>query len=329
MTPNVSIIIPIYNAEAYVEACISSIQAQSFQDFEIILVNDGSTDRSGAICKDLSEQDSRIRYFEKPNGGQASARNLGLDNANGKYITFVDSDDALLDTETYSTAIRYLEEHKDIDIVQFPYYKINKGGEKLLSSYGGNTDIVFKSRKEFFENVEVVTDYCHEERMLSSGQWDKVFRREIFDGLRYNEGHVFEDTLLSCNIFERAKAIALIGEGAYGYYVRENSTTTSIRSLKTYKDQLNSQIYILKYLIGNNGNKQKCEKTTRSLLKFCVSIYASTSLTADLATQVNLLQSVSQRYIKWIYRMSIKLNALQFVLRMQALLHRFKKTISI
>ena len=96
MEPQISVIVPVYNTEQYLPRCIDSILGQSFADFELLLVNDGSTDRSGAVCNAYAEKDSRIRVFHKENGGVSSARNMGLDNARGEWITFVDSDDELL-----------------------------------------------------------------------------------------------------------------------------------------------------------------------------------------------------------------------------------------
>ena len=93
--PIISIIIPIYNAEKYLSTCIESILSQGFEDFELLLINDGSKDNSLSICNDYAQRDSRIKVFDKPNGGVSSARNLGLDNATGEYVMFVDADDRL------------------------------------------------------------------------------------------------------------------------------------------------------------------------------------------------------------------------------------------
>ena len=91
--PKVSIIVPVYNTKDYLHRCVDSILAQTFTDFELLLIDDGSTDSSGIICDNYSQIDSRVRVFHKKNGGVSSARNIGLDNANGEWITFVDSDD--------------------------------------------------------------------------------------------------------------------------------------------------------------------------------------------------------------------------------------------
>ena len=92
-TPIISVIVPVYNVEQYLPRCIDSILAQTFTDFELLLIDDGSKDKSGAICDAYARKDPRIRVFHKPNGGVSSARNMGLDNAKGEWIAFVDSDD--------------------------------------------------------------------------------------------------------------------------------------------------------------------------------------------------------------------------------------------
>ena len=91
--PKISVIVPVYNTEKYLHRCVDSILAQTFTDFELLLIDDGSTDSSGAICDEYAQKDSRVRVFHKENGGASSARNLGLDNATGEWITFCDSDD--------------------------------------------------------------------------------------------------------------------------------------------------------------------------------------------------------------------------------------------
>ena len=93
MTPKISVIVPVYNTEKYLRRCIDSVLAQTYQDFELLLIDDGSKDSSGAICDEYAAKDARVRVFHKENGGVSSARNLGLDNARGEWVTFVDSDD--------------------------------------------------------------------------------------------------------------------------------------------------------------------------------------------------------------------------------------------
>ena len=114
-----SVIIPVYKAEKYLNRCMESILMQKVDDMEIILVNDGSPDRSGELCDKWALKDSRIHVIHKENGGAGSARNMALDIAQGNYVTFIDSDDAIAEN-TFLPIINYLGEHQDIDILEYP-----------------------------------------------------------------------------------------------------------------------------------------------------------------------------------------------------------------
>ena len=114
-----SVIIPVYKAEKYLNRCMESILMQKVDDMEIILVNDGSPDRSGELCDEWALKDGRIRVIHKENGGAGSARNMALDKAQGNYVTFIDSDDAIAEN-TFLPIINYLAEHQDIDILEYP-----------------------------------------------------------------------------------------------------------------------------------------------------------------------------------------------------------------
>ena len=121
--PKISIIVPVYNVEQYLPRCIDSILNQSFADFELLLIDDGSKDKSGTICDEYAAKDSRIRLFHKENGGVSSARNVGLDNARGEWLAFIDGDDEI--TEGYFD-IR--QEHEGVDVIIKPYCTVNTEG---------------------------------------------------------------------------------------------------------------------------------------------------------------------------------------------------------
>ena len=123
--PKISVIVPVYNTEKYLRRCIDSVLAQTYQDFELLLIDDGSKDSSGAICDEYAEKDTRVRVFHKENGGVSSARNLGLDNAKGEWVTFIDSDDYFLPkglTVLYSTA---MQRRTNVSVANF-YVEKNK-----------------------------------------------------------------------------------------------------------------------------------------------------------------------------------------------------------
>ena len=130
--PVVSVIVPVYNVEPYLAQCINSILSQSFEDFEVLLVDDGSKDKSGGICDEYAARDSRIRVFHKENGGLSSARNFGLNRANGKYVMFIDSDDFFLENNAFSRLVRYADE-RELDILRFDYTAVNDRGDILYA----------------------------------------------------------------------------------------------------------------------------------------------------------------------------------------------------
>lgn len=137
--PKISIIVPVYKAEKYLRRCVDSILAQTFTDFELLLIDDGSPDSSGEICDQYAASDPRVRVFHKPNGGVSSARNLGIDISNGEYLTFVDADD-LIDKETLSISISEMT-RDNIDLLQVSF---SRDIEKLGKNSTSNSSVLDK-----------------------------------------------------------------------------------------------------------------------------------------------------------------------------------------
>lgn len=191
--PKYSVIIPVYNCIPYLELCIDSILAQSIRDFELLLVDDGSTDGSGELCDRLSLRDPRIRVFHKPNGGAASARNMGIENAAGEYLLFIDSDDTiepdtlvLVDKETANGA------ELVIFGMAFDYYRGNmlEKTEKLCCAYSGRCTVA--------ELAEEFSDFFDDNALSSS--CNKVFLHApiLQNRLRFPEGITLYEDLDFC-----------------------------------------------------------------------------------------------------------------------------------
>ena len=125
MNPLLSIVTPVYNVESFLDRSVQSILSQSYRDIELILIDDGSTDGSSSLCDELAKKDSRVKVIHKENGGVSTARNVGLEIASGEYLTFVDPDDFLA-PDTYLANMEYLISHKDVDILQYPYWVQNR-----------------------------------------------------------------------------------------------------------------------------------------------------------------------------------------------------------
>lgn len=233
--PRLSIIVPIYNVEKYLSRCIESILNQTFKDFELILVNDGSTDNCKEICEKYKRMDSRIIVANKKNGGLSSARNLGIDISKGDYIGFVDSDD-FIDVHMYEILLNTINSY-DSDIVICDYYKVNeydiKKYEKMKSN---NKDI----KIENINNIDAI------ERIITRDikivvAWNKIYKRSLFDNLRYKEGVICEDEFLAHRIFYKCNKVSIINQKLYYYIQRKGSIINSPFSPKDF-----DKIYAIK-----------------------------------------------------------------------------------
>lgn len=213
--PKVSIIVPVYKAEKYLNRCIDSIIAQTFTDWELLLIDDGSPDRSGDICDEYAKKDIRIRVFHKKNGGVSSARNLGLYNVQGEYVTFVDSDD-WIDVNTLNVCFSQIEIY-DLDILQFSYTR----NERKL----GNV-------LDFESHVCTLKDYINEKKLLLC-VGGTIFSVDVIkqNHIRFNEKmKLAEDQLFVLSCMELSKRIMRIPNILYYYYDNPCSATNNERS---------------------------------------------------------------------------------------------------
>lgn len=196
-----SVIIPVYRVEATLDRCIESVVGQTFDDMEIILVDDGSPDRCPALCDAWGERDSRIRVIHKANGGLSDARNAALDVAQGEYVTFVDSDD-FLDRSTYTSVMAKTAEN---DITEFGFYRFygSPWQKEILFS-----DQTFSTPRDYWLRC-LAYEHCY--------AWNKIYRRSLFDGVRFPVGLVFEDVFTLPLLLARARHIATVANGLYYY----------------------------------------------------------------------------------------------------------------
>lgn len=227
-----SVIVPVYNVEKYLRNCVDSILAQDIEDMEVILVDDGSTDRSWTICDEYAKKDKRVMVIHKDNGGPASARNAGLDLACGKYIAFVDSDDYLL-PNTYLPNLEYMEGHPEVDCLQFPF------------AYDQETAIVryYKRQEEekTFVGNEVYLNWWNG-KVIYDTLWGKVFKREVFTDLRLPIGVFAEDAMIVPELSKRCHRVFLSMKGRYFYRCTEGSLMNSKFTEKKYKDYFISRL---------------------------------------------------------------------------------------
>lgn len=231
-SPLLSIIVPVYKTEPYLDACVRSIIAQTLTDWEMILVDDGSPDNCPQMCDDYASTDSRIKVIHKANGGLSSARNSGIDIAQGKYIAFVDSDDTI-EPDTYEGNITFMEGHPDVDVVQFPTKRIGWGDQ-----FYHEPNKYYKGRKELILNN-------YRDTPIDNTVCMKIFRRELFDTIRFREGHVHEDKFFVLEMLQQINCLYISGIGCYNYYRRENSIQTTDSYAKT-SDWIDTEVATLK-----------------------------------------------------------------------------------
>ena len=236
--PEISIIIPVYNVEKYLENCIQSILNQTFKNFELILVDDGSTDKSGEICDKYEKIDSRIKVIHKNNGGLSSARNAGLDIASGKYIGFVDSDDSI-HSRMYEILYDLIKKHKvDISCCNYKYTY------STCNEY--NSDI---ESTDFIEmnNIQAINNLYDKEIGVSLVvAWNKLYSKHLFDDIRYEVGRIHEDEFIAHRILYKCKKIAYTNNELYYYLQREGSIMSQI-SYKRKVDKLLAQSDRMKF----------------------------------------------------------------------------------
>ena len=215
--PQLSIIVPAYKVEAYLPKCIDSILAQTFRDFELILVDDGSTDSTPAICDAAAAKDERVVVIHQKNGGVSAARNAGLDAVRGDYIGFVDSDD-YIEPEMYETLMRQMKaDDSDIVICNFSY--ADKAGNILPKES-------LLTKDELLSREEAVRRLSGNKNWYYVTLWNRLYRREVFENIRFPVGRLHEDEYVAHLLYWNCKRISVIKKQLYFYVQREGSITT-------------------------------------------------------------------------------------------------------
>lgn len=234
----ISIVIPVYKVEKYLEKCIKSIINQTYKNLEIIIVDDGSPDKCPQMCDEFAQSDKRIKVIHKQNGGLSDARNAGIDVAKGKYITFVDSDDYVSD-----------------DYVEYMYNLIKKYNTKIATC---ETKIVHvesdeKNQEQFIENIEVLPARDLFYKILFAQKSDvsaysKLYETALFSDIRYPKGVVYEDTATTYKLIEKCDKIATGNKKCYFYFSRPNSISKMSGFNKNEIDYIKNTNEMLNYL---------------------------------------------------------------------------------
>ncbi len=274
--PKISVIVPVYNAEKYLHRCVDSILSQTFTEFELLLIDDGSTDKSGEICDEYAIKDSRIRVFHKENGGVSSARNLGLDNALGEWVTFMDSDDDI--------TLKWLEE----------FYNYIKWSEKVLyvqhaHCLNGRIDVLLHENLSSYVDKDVF--------LFEDGfgyVWNKLFKKDIIlkNNIYFDEKlKCYEDEIFVLEYCSYVDSIMMLPVAEYYYYMPDDFS-------KKYSEKNNFYTLLHHYELTKKIYFKRCKKLVDSLicmaLKFMVKNLNESNEIADLCRK-----KIGQN-IKWV-----------------------------
>ena len=306
----ISIIVPIYNVEKYVDECIESIVNQVYSNIEIILVDDGSPDNCPMICDSWAKKDKRIKVIHKQNGGLSDARNAGLDHAIGQYIVFVDSDD-YIDKEMllvlYETMIK-----SNSDIVMCNKATVTTKEITFAENDGGILS---------YSGDEILDNFLYHKNSFCSGIWNKLFRRELFEGVRFPKGLTTEDYYVYSFVYSRATKFTHIKRVLYYYRVRKGSILHSeLNEQSFHKIEIADMVYenlnnincenrrgmnyfkmqayhdVLNALIKRSAPKKIIKEYARKLRKFYFSIITDAKVSIDFKMKYTIFCCFPLKY---------------------------------
>ena len=254
-----SVIVPVYNAEKYITHCIQSLLKQTYRNFELILVNDGSEDSSLELCRTFEKRDNRIKVYDRENGGASAARNTGLEKIRGKYVIFVDSDDYV--SKNYLENLYLAAKLGEYDIVQCDL----KSTDRL---YIDVDSIPFRVN----DLKEITKKQALNERKYKVSVWGKIYSAHIFEDFRFQEGIIYEDDASYYIFVDRAQKIAVLNETLYYYFMSDNSV---MRNSK--KDKSTAFIGIYKERINYFKREKNRELLDGTYARFCLVLMLSLS----------------------------------------------------
>ena len=262
-TPLISVIVPVYRVEEYLERCVKSILSQTYENLEVILVDDGSPDQCPAICDACAEKDARVKVIHQENKGLSGARNAGIDAASGEYLAFVDSDD-YVSPHVIEELYQLLQDTGcAIGQCRFSYVK----GDGLVEE--GDSAFCIYRGESLMEQL-----YGPEEKATCFVvAWNKLYRAELFKetGIRYPEGRIHEDEATTYRLFHEAKKLAFLDRALYGYYTENGGSITSVFSAKRLQWLTAHEERIA--FFKKNGYEKLLPAAYRKLCDACITFY--------------------------------------------------------
>lgn len=309
----ISVIVPVYNSEKYLKRCVESVINQTYQDWELLLIDDGSTDHSGKMCDQYAALDMRIKTVHQENARIGAARNRGLDMATGDYITFIDSDD-YIEPDTYETAIMLMKEN-DADLVQWDCEYFYENNKKAYDMNRTKTENV-KDAVIVADSIQAMRMCVMRERgderfnniqMCSHCVWTKLGKKEIFDGVRFPVGKEYEDEAMLHYLYYNAKKTIFVNRRFSHYMLRDNSTvhTMPLKGTVDHVDAYDDRIR----LVEKMGNLEliQCAYNHYELCYIQCYIRATQEKNAavcnDMLRRAKKLYQEKAKYLSWQDRM--------------------------
>lgn len=277
----ISIIVPVYNGEKYLERCLESIINQTFKNWELILIDDGSTDSTNIICDEYAEREDRIRVIHKVNEGVSLARNLGLEIADGEYITFVDADD-WIDSDFFEEVVKEIEQ-MGVPIVITGYLK--KNNHAIINRFNG-------TRKEIFDRRKIQKEFflCNK---FSWVIYAKFYKKEVINTIRFNSNlKIGEDMLFCWKVLNNVEKVGFLPLYKYYYDMSASETMTSEFSLKWF-----GGIKVKKKLYNEVKNDKRLKLLAKTVYVVEMAVLAKKAIKTD-KYNVNRLIKLLQKEIR-------------------------------
>ena len=284
MNELISVVIPIYNVEKYLDKCLETVTNQTYKKIEIILVDDGSTDNSGDKCELWKKKDKRIVVIHKKNGGLSSARNAGIDIARGKYITFVDSDD-YVDYSMIEILNNKINKYKaDISICN--RYYLFEDGRTYLRFKKNHDDLIMNSERAIYE----MNNFKH----FDMSAWAKMYKTDLFKDIKFPVGKLSEDYFIMYLLFDKADKIVYNSTPLYYYLQRSGSISKAQKINFDFVEAAYSQ---LTYVEKKYPNLEKCVRAAYVSANMTVyDIVLKNNGKCDLAILKNLQSEVNKNF---------------------------------
>jgi len=281
--PKISVIVPVYNTEKFLHRCIDSILAQTFTDFELLLIDDGSKDNSGKICDEYAAKDSRVRVFHKENGGVSSARNMGLDNSRGEWVVFVDSDD-WVEHILFDSCVNVIREIHNVDVIRYGYYEevpLNKQNIRCSEE----NDVIF-SLKTLFEKCDTL---CYWGFI-----WNTAYRRDLIGGLRFDVNlNYCEDHIFTYEYMIKCKSACLLSEPLY-HYQTFSQGLSCVKDARMIMLAAEKEFIIVSQIIGikkaANSLFKKLKYAIKVIYKYEGDYYERKMLNKEIIEQIQIFR---------------------------------------